>query len=57
MVNSGRTSYTLSNLQRDNIVTVTHNLDGGDKTSIGIVQEGIVDQHAHNDHKNDISEF
>ena len=57
MVNSGRTSYSLSNLQRDNIVTVTHNLDGGDKTSIRIVQEGIVDQHVHNDRMNDISDF
>ena len=57
MVNSGRTSYTLPNLQRDNIVAVTHNLDGRDTAGIDHAKEGIVDQHALNDHMNDINDF
>ena len=57
MVNSGRTSYTLSNLQRGNIIMVTRKLDGGDTTGIDHAQEGIVDQHALNDQFNDINDF
>ena len=51
MVNSGRTSYTLSNLHGDNIVGVTPKLDADDTAGIDHAQEGIVDR------MNDINGF
>ena len=52
-----RTSQTLPNLRRDNIVVVTCKLDGGDTTGIDHALEGIVDQHALNDCMNDLSDL
>ena len=51
MVNSGRTSYTLSNLHGDSVVGVTTKLDAGDTAGIDHAQEGIVDR------MNDVNDF